>query len=563
MQGRLFLYLVIAVVPLTGLAVYLALDDVREDQTRAQGKERAAARVVGTDLDNVLDVTRSVVSGLSLNNGDDEVCGSLGTWHQAFPEFLNVGIYQVDNVGRRGVPVCAAIPATRSSFSLEPEESLLGSGDSRDILVSAVHWNEALRVPVIPVCGAMRLGRTGTRRIVFASLDLRWLNAHVNRTPLPDRAELSVLDRNGLVVARNPPSREYVPGKPAPEPDREQMRRGNFDGEVGGYYVLSERRRADALTIVLRIPTSQMFQRARERLVLHLGVLLTVIALIWSLAWSSSQKFLVRPLARVGQVADRLAAGDLSERTGLVHRGEIGRLAASFDAMAEAIQREKACGAQMLESLRALTARLDLAAEEERTRISREFHDELGQQLTVIQFELDPLTRDPSEAIANRARDLMALVQSAGNEVRRIATDLRPAALDFGGLPCAIEHLARDFQRRTGVACDVAIQTPVRTSGATATCLFRICQESLTNIGRHAGATHVDVLLASDADHLTMTISDNGRGFVPCAAEAGGSLGLLGMRERARIAGGTLEIDSAPGCGTLIVVKVPAGTADG
>ena len=226
--------------------------------------------------------------------------------------------------------------------------------------------------------------------------------------------------------------------------------------------------------------------------------------------------------------------------------------------MASAVQFAEARGAQMLESLRALTARLDSAAEEERTRISREFHDELGQQLTVIQFALDPLIHDPSEETASRARDLMTLLRAASDEVRRIATDLRPAALDFGGLPCAIEHLARDFQRRTGVACKVAIQTPLHTSPATAICLYRICQESLTNIGRHARATHADVLLTSDADGLTMTISDDGRGFVPDAAEASGSLGLLGMRERARIARGSLEIDSAPGQGALIVAKVPA-----
>jgi signal transduction histidine kinase len=461
------------------------------------------------------------------------------------------------------MPVCAAIPAARSSFSLNPEELLLGSsaGNGTDLLVSQVHWNEAHRVPVIPVCGVMKPGRGAIRRIVFASVDLRWLNAHMNRTPLPDRAELSILDRNGLVVARNPPSEEYIPGKPAPEPDRRQMRRGNFDGEAGGYYVLSEKRPADALTIIVRIPMSEMFQRARERLMLHLGGLLTVIALIWGLAWSSSQKFLVRPLARLGHVADRLAAGELAERTELAYEGDIGHLARSFDAMAEAIQVEKGRGAQMLESLRALTARLDSTAEEERTRISREFHDELGQQLTVILFELEPLVHDPREAIANRARDLMALVEATGNEVRRIATELRPAALDFGGLPSAIEHLGRDFRRRTGIECTVSVQTPLLTSAATATCLYRICQESLTNIGRHARATHADVLLTSDANGLTMTVSDDGRGFVPCAAEAKGPLGLLGMRERARIAGGSFEIDSAPGHGTLIVVKVPAGNS--
>jgi signal transduction histidine kinase len=297
-----------------------------------------------------------------------------------------------------------------------------------------------------------------------------------------------------------------------------------------------------------------ILRRSRNRLLLHLAGLFTVTLLIFGLAWVSSKRFLILPLARLSEVSDRLAAGDLSERTGLDYTGDIGRLAQSFDTMAESLQREKEAGGQMLESLRALTARLDSIGEEERTRIAREFHDELGQQLTAVRFELDSLARNPSPEVSNRAFDLIALVDAAGDEVRRIATELRPAALDYGCLCGAIEALVRDFARRTGIECTIETPDRVQLGNAAATCLFRICQESLTNVARHALAAHVKVVLRSDAEDFTLTVCDDGQGFIP---GAGNSLGLLGMRERARIVGGHFRIESSPHKGTTVTIRIP------
>jgi signal transduction histidine kinase len=181
-----------------------------------------------------------------------------------------------------------------------------------------------------------------------------------------------------------------------------------------------------------------------------------------------------------------------------------------------------------------------------------------------MRFELARLDRSISEsrdgtAASAQVRDLAAMVDTAIQKVRKIAAALRPAALDYGGLVDAIRLLADEFERRTGIGCTLQIPEPVDSRGNLANCLFSICQESLTNIARHAGATAVEIRLTADPGCLALTVRDNGRGFEPDSAAQTSSLGLLGMRERARMAGGILSVISGPGEGTTILAWIPAG----
>ena len=216
------------------------------------------------------------------------------------------------------------------------------------------------------------------------------------------------------------------------------------------------------------------------------------------------------------------------------------------------------------EQLRDLAAHLESVREEERTRIAREIHDELGQILTGLRFDLTRLaTHLPAEqaAVRDDTRAMLALVDSSIKEVRRIATDLRPKVLDDLGLVAALEWQAQEFQGRTGIPCrfvvDEAEPSPDPKVG---TAVFRICQETLTNVARHAGASQVTIRLQEEAGALVLTVTDNGRGITDLGLTNRTSLGLLGIRERARLLGGTFSIEGRPGGGTTVSVHIPLMT---
>ncbi len=217
------------------------------------------------------------------------------------------------------------------------------------------------------------------------------------------------------------------------------------------------------------------------------------------------------------------------------------------------------------EQLRALSASIQAAREEERTRVSRSIHDELGSAFTSLKWDLQSLDKalakpvDPVAAEALRARiaTMMKLADSTINTVRRIAWELRPSVLDDLGLVEAIEWQAKQFEARTGIACQWSgfIDNLVFDQEQ-ATAIFRIFQEALTNILRHAGATRVDITMSQEPGGFVLTISDNGRGIT--GIEKSG-LGILGMQERVRLVNGTIEIHSVEGSGTTVSVRVPVG----
>jgi PAS domain S-box-containing protein len=215
-----------------------------------------------------------------------------------------------------------------------------------------------------------------------------------------------------------------------------------------------------------------------------------------------------------------------------------------------------------LEQLRALAARLHSAREEERTRVAREIHDELGQALTAIKLEFTSLLHDlpeQPELAAPRGQSILRLLDQTIQSVRRIATGLRPGILDDMGLVAALEWAAEDFQTRTGTRCRVDLpDADIALDPERATALFRIFQETLTNVARHADATQVDVRLGKENGNLILEVRDNGKGISEEHLSAGTSLGILGMRERVLLLGGTLTISGTPGKGTTVRVLIPA-----
>jgi PAS domain S-box-containing protein len=244
----------------------------------------------------------------------------------------------------------------------------------------------------------------------------------------------------------------------------------------------------------------------------------------------------------IGEECVGLAIEDITEQTGI------------------ALERNR-----LEEQLRDLSAHAEARLEDERTSIAREIHDELGQSLTAIKMDIAWILRRHSSTsqplskveLVGKLTEMSAMTDDVIRHVRRISTELRPAVLDDLGLVAAIEWQAQEFEERTGTPClvrsnvsDAPIERPL------ANAVFRIFQESLTNVARHAHAEHVEVRIDVDDDGLTLEVRDDGNGITPEAADSPKSLGLLGMRERAHRFGGSVTISRGEHRGTLVVLRV-------
>jgi PAS domain S-box-containing protein len=238
--------------------------------------------------------------------------------------------------------------------------------------------------------------------------------------------------------------------------------------------------------------------------------------------------------------------------------GEACLLAVATDITERKDAEEKARRSRV--ELRALAARLLLIREEERTMIAREIHDELGQALTGLKIDLAWLKKrvEDRPELAEEIQSIVERVDGTMDAVRRIATELRPSILDHLGLVAAIEWQAQEFERRTGVKTSVRASRPeIAIDEVRATAVFRMLQETLTNVARHAGAARVDITLTVGAVDLSLDVRDDGRGITPAEIAASRSLGLVGLRERAIACGGMLAITGTPGRGTHVAVRVP------
>lgn len=223
-----------------------------------------------------------------------------------------------------------------------------------------------------------------------------------------------------------------------------------------------------------------------------------------------------------------------------------------------ASKREQEAARRSRERLAELTDHIQQAKEQERARIAREIHDDLGGNLTAIKMALAMLSaRLPDDpGLRAKADYLDDLVDRTIDAVHRISLDLRPSTLDLG-IVAALEWQAREFEGRMAIPCVFrSAERDVELDPDQAAALFRIVQEALTNIAKHAHATRVTIGLRRQRQHLTLSICDNGRGITPADRLKPQSFGLHGMSERARALGGTLALSQAPGGGTMVVVKI-------
>jgi two-component system, NarL family, sensor histidine kinase UhpB len=270
-------------------------------------------------------------------------------------------------------------------------------------------------------------------------------------------------------------------------------------------------------------------------------------------AWLLRRRF--GPLERLIRTMERvdLAAGGLRAQESGADSAEVARLHAAFNKMLDRLEAERRQSAS--EVLR--------AQEEERRRIAQDLHDEVNQALTAILLRLEALAQETPPERAPEVAELKRLVNQAMSELLNLARQLRPSALDDHGLVPAIEAQLKRFSAQTGIEARMSTEgDPNELPEVIQTAIYRVAQEALANVQRHAGATVVELDLQEDAGDVELRVLDDGRGFDPGAIPRAGStgpgagLGLSGMAERARLVGGELDVRSAPLGGTTVTLRV-------
>ncbi len=343
--------------------------------------------------------------------------------------------------------------------------------------------------------------------------------------------------------------------------DKEQILGATFAGlspqkQPGGHF--SSRKARDALATTLQKTTHRFRWKLKKfdgRVFLaevtmtaipSKGKDLFCVVLRDMTAWKKAEK------------ASLKAKHDIEERV----EERTSELAALNQELIEELQIRKGKATEKFkEELSHLSEHLERAREVERTHIAREIHDELGQSLSALKIDVTCLGESLPEShgfLREQTRAMAEKIDGAIQTVRRICSELRPPILEHFGLPAAIEWHLEDFQKRTGICCTTEIDPEIsKIEKELATILFRIFQEAMTNILRHAGATTVNVVLKNEAHHLVLQVIDNGRGVSKEEISSPRSFGIIGIRERVRFWGGQSAFVGIPNRGTTVTISIP------
>jgi signal transduction histidine kinase len=350
---------------------------------------------------------------------------------------------------------------------------------------------------------------------------------------------VELVDDTGRQIAESRPSRaDERTGSPV-EAEQSQLTAWAPVSD-GPWRIRLVQARADAIAPVLTL----------RRILVGSSVLLLAFAVMVARATARSIR---RPVVAMTTAAERLAEGQFAQPIPPAGDDEIGRLALALEQLRRALEGD--------ERRSLLLRRVIAAQEEERRRIARELHDETTQQLTALALTLDTAATAHPDA-ANTLSSARTLVQSMIEDLHRVIYDLRPSVLDDLGLLPAIRSYANTHLASRGVKihCEFPDTIPALSRDAT-TALYRVTQEALTNVLRHAKAETVFIGCTVTNDRLRVEVEDDGEGFEPDRMtrprDTGEGLGLLGMRERLALVGGTCDIDSEPGAGTRVVTELP------
>ena len=577
---RLIFLILMAVVPTVAVMLNSAWEQRQLDLIRIREKVAHLAKLEAREERQILEGGRQILEAmahfLQRSDGDSQSCASFfAGLLQHYQRYANLGAVKPD-----GHVFCSAVPLpapTDASDRIWFQRTMA----SKEFAFGNYQIGRITEKPVLVLSYPALSDDGNILAVVFAALKLEWLNRLelYKEADLPAGTTITKMDSAGVVLGHQPAPGDWS-GRQFPlEAVRQAVpKQGSglveaTDTEgISRFYVFESLMSGwGQRQVYLIIGVSKKIALANSNRILfrHMtGMGIIAMAALLA-AWFGAEKVILKPVKAMVKATSEFAAGKLNARTGLSGGGgELNQLASSFDHMAERleqrqIERDKAEREirNSREELRNLSAHLQSVREEERTRMAREIHDELGQSLTALKMDISWLSRrllEEDPAFKKKLASMEEVIDRTIQTVQKLSGELRPGLLDDLGLAAAIEWQAEDFQNRTGIECEVSL-SPEETvlTRDQSTTMFRIFQETLTNVIRHARASKVEVRLREKKGSIVLEVRDNGRGITEAEISNPKSFGLIGMRERVEFIDGEITISGYHGKGTRITVTLP------
>ena len=575
LRFRLLLLVLLTCAPLAGLTLHTAWEDRRRAVSGWEERSQQLMQIASREEDELIGGTRQLLLAIAESGpvrfgnrrGSRELLGEV---LRSYPRYANFGVVQTNG------EVLASAVEPRGPASEADREFFRRALNSRafvigDFPAGPMHDQSWLNFgyPIFD-----RFGRF--QGVVFAGLDLTWFSRFGSELPaqLPKEATWTEIDSKGRILVRYPALRKWA-GEPLPGSAMLKTVLDNKKGiieasdreRIKTFYAFASRHselsRGNVVTL-LGIPKPVLFAEADRALFRNLAWFGLAAAVALVAGWAGSNFLVLRPVKALVHSTARLTSGDLSARTGLPHgKDELGRLTLTFDLMANALEQRELERIRASQRLQVLSQRLVEVQETERREIARELHDEIGQSLTVAEMNLQAALKSPrAAALTRRLEESIQAVGRVLEQVHDLSLNLRPSMLDDLGLEPAVRWYTHRQASLGGLKAKVRMEPlEYRLEAAIETGCFRVAQEALTNVVRHARAQAVTVNLTVQDGQLRLSVRDDGIGFDVAAmreeAVRGASLGLLSMEERAALAGGGLTCLSSPGSGTEVQAWFP------
>jgi signal transduction histidine kinase len=543
--------------PLVILATWLFATQIgrekREARTSALRLARGAAEELSRSFRDSASLLEHLAQRPAVRDFDGRSCDELFAVIELFPQYPDLFFFD-----RGGRLVCSAEPL--------PED--------RAVSADARQW----------ITGELRRGTLAPGKPVVRLLHGRWISA-VSRVvrgaagedrgilvlisvvdlageTMPPGAVMTVIDSTGVVIARSADAARWV-GRDVSKEGVASLVLRQREGRTAAKGIDGIFRQYGFTTLpdlgwhlYVGTPTADMMQPVRTLLLRGIAGGIAILAGI-TLAAIVLARVLSRPINALARAAAAVAAGAYGKVDDSHGPREIVALASSFNVMVERRAEAEMRMGESERALKALSERLLEVQEEERTRIAREIHDDLGQSLTALKMDVLGLLAAPQPRESPLRDRVESTLDAIVVAVQRIAAELRPSILDDLGLIAAVESDARLFEERTGIECELSLPDEIELEPARAAAIYRIIQEALTNVARHSNASRVELRMRPRRDDLLIDIRDDGRGVTDAELHASSSIGLIGMRERAALVGGTVAVEGIPGRGTIVSVCIP------
>lgn len=485
------------------------------------------------------------------------------------PQLSNVGILDPD-----GGVLVSAYPFSNYR-GLGDNPAFLAALKSNDIVTGTYLISPIFERPTLNHAYAVRDSQHRVWAVLFNGLNLEWLSEVTKQSGLPKGFSLIITDRDGQILAHsesnNNKDKDWENYQIPDISEISKSQKGKMlkiNGlDIYRYFVALPLKGAEGLYVAVSLPYENVIDQAASSFYRTLISLAILTFITIALVFFSAELWILRTLRSLVYTVQRFGEGDFSIRATTPRgKNELVSLTEAFNKMADSlVARQKETNETKLQ-LRALAGRLQMAREEEAARISRELHDEIGQMLTSLKIDLASIqshlniseeakvsTNILSESITTMNQHIALSIDF----VRRICSDLRPGVLDKLGLIAAIEWQAREIESRTKLVVQVDAEViEQQIDENISVTLFRIVQEALTNIVRHAQANMVEIKIVSTGEALELIIKDDGVGIDLGSLENFKSLGIIGMRERVSLIGGQLFISRDEKQGTIVTVRV-------